>query len=95
MKMDIVLIQKHGSSVIKEMVYFQIFYRIKKKKNKIIPFLETVSEYNRRGGGSLLFCDNYPYVLEANLLLTKYLNSKRLLMKVQSLKWLVFIIIKI
>ena len=46
------------------------------EKNKIIPFLETVSEYNRRGGGLLLFCDNYPFVLETNLLLSKYLKFK-------------------
>ena len=46
------------------------------EKNKIIPFLETVSEYNRRGGSLLLFCDNYPFVLETNLLLSKYLKFK-------------------
>ena len=37
-------------------------------------FLETVAEYNKSGGALLLFCDNYPFVLEANLLLTEYIK---------------------
>ena len=45
-----------------------------KNSNKIITFLEIVSEYNKNGGALFLFCDNYPYVLEANLLLTEYLK---------------------
>ena len=40
----------------------------------IIPFLETVSDFNKKGGSLLLFCDNEPFVLETNLLLTKYLK---------------------
>ena len=46
----------------------------KEERQNLIPFLETVSEYNKRGGALLLFSDNYPFVLETNLLLTKYLN---------------------
>ena len=45
-----------------------------KDSNKITTFLEVVSEYNKNGGALFLFCDNYPYVLEANLLLTEYLK---------------------
>ena len=51
--------------------------REKTKKNneeELIPFLETVAEYNRNGGALLLFCDNEPFTFEANLLLSKYLN---------------------
>ena len=40
----------------------------------IVPFLETVSDFNKKGGSLLLFCDNEPFVLETNLLLTKYLK---------------------
>ena len=43
-------------------------------KKNLIPFLETVSEYNKKGGALLLFSDNYPFVLETNLLLQKYLK---------------------
>ena len=51
-------------------------YQVNKEKNStsIIPFLETVSEYNRKGGALLLFCDNEPFTFEANLLLQEYLN---------------------
>ena len=45
-----------------------------KDSNKITTFLEIVSEYNKNGGALFLFCDNYPYVLEANLLLKEYLK---------------------
>ena len=41
---------------------------------ELIPFLETVSEFNRKGGALLLFCDNEPFTFEVNLLLSKYLN---------------------
>ena len=44
----------------------------------LIPFLETVSEFNRKGGALALFCDNEPFVLEANLLLKKYLQLKNI-----------------
>jgi len=40
----------------------------------LISFLETVSEFNRKGGSLAIFCDNEPFVLEANLLLTEYLE---------------------
>ena len=46
-------------------------------EKEIIPFLETVSEFNRKGGALLLFCYNEPYVLEANLLLNKYLKFEK------------------
>ena len=45
-----------------------------KDSNKITIFLEIVSEYNKNGGALLLFCDNYPFVLEANLLLKEYIK---------------------
>ena len=50
--------------------------KVNKEDNEkqIIPFLETVSAFNKNGGALLLFCDNEPFVLEANLLLTEYLN---------------------
>ena len=44
----------------------------------LIPFLETVSEFNRKGGALALFCDNEPFVLEANLLLKEYLQLKNI-----------------
>ena len=37
-------------------------------------FLKIIAEYNEKGGGLFLFCDNYPYVLEINLLLTEYIK---------------------
>jgi len=42
--------------------------------NKIIPFLKCLSEFNSKGGGLLLFCDNEPYTLETNLLISEYLK---------------------
>ena len=45
-----------------------------KDSNKITIFLEIVSEYNKNGGALFLFCDNEPFVLEANLLLNEYLK---------------------
>jgi len=50
--------------------------KVNKEDNEkqIIPFLETVSAFNKNGGALLLFCDNEPFVLEANLLLNEYLN---------------------
>ncbi|ORX61262.1 hypothetical protein BCR36DRAFT_408210 [Piromyces finnis] len=49
---------------------------IDKDSNKIIPFFECITEFNNKGGGLLLFCDNEPYTLEANILLTEYLRFK-------------------
>ena len=46
-------------------------------EKQIIPFLETIAEYNKKGGALLLFCDNEPFVLETNLLLTKYLEFEK------------------
>ena len=45
-----------------------------KDPNKITMFLKIIAEYNKKGGALFLFCDNYPYVLEVNLLLTKYIK---------------------
>ena len=45
-----------------------------KDSNKIGTFLEMVSDFNKKGGALFLFCDNYPFVLEANLLLKEYLQ---------------------
>ena len=45
-----------------------------KDQNKITIFLEIVSEFNKNGGALFLFCDNEPFVLEANLLLNEYLK---------------------
>ena len=38
-------------------------YQVKRETNEktIIPFLEFVSEYNRKGGPLLIFCDNEPF----------------------------------
>ena len=47
---------------------------IDKDPNKITRFLELISEFNKNGGALFLFCDNYPFVLESNLLLKKYLQ---------------------
>ena len=47
-------------------------------KKELIPFLETVGEFNRKGGALLLFCDNEPFTLEANLLLSKYLKFEEI-----------------
>ena len=47
-----------------------------KDSNKITIFLEMVADFNKKGGALFLFCDNYPYVLEANLLLKEYLFEK-------------------
>ena len=33
-----------------------------------------MAQYNENGGALFLFCDNYPFVLEANLLLTEYIK---------------------
>lgn len=54
--------------------------KITKEDNKkeLIPFLETVGEFNRKGGALLLFCDNEPFTLEANLLLSKYLKFEEI-----------------
>ena len=71
--MEIAHIQKNGYFIVKEMV---VFLRKKKTKNsnKITMLLEMVADYNKKGGALFLFCDNFPFVLEANLLLTEYLN---------------------
>ena len=45
-----------------------------KDNNKITPFLEMVADFNKKGGALFLFCDNYPYVLETNLLLKEYIQ---------------------
>ena len=45
-----------------------------KDSNKITTFLEMVADFNKKGGALFLFCDNYPYVLEANLLLKEYIK---------------------
>ena len=45
-----------------------------KDSNKITIFLEMVADFNKKGGALFLFCDNYPWVLEANLLLKEYLK---------------------
>ena len=45
-----------------------------KDANKITLFLEMVADFNKKGGALFLFCDNYPYVLEANLLLKDYIK---------------------
>ena len=57
----------------------EIGRKVTKEDNEkeIIPFLETIAEYNQKGGALFLFCDNFPFVLETNLLLTKYLDFKK------------------
>ena len=45
-----------------------------KDPNKISIFLEMVADFNKKGGSLFLFCDNYPFVLEANLLLKEYIK---------------------
>ena len=45
-----------------------------KDPNKITRFLTMVADYNKKGGALFLFCDNYPFVLEANLLLKEYIQ---------------------
>ena len=45
-----------------------------KDPNKITMFLEMVADFNQKGGALFLFCDNYPWVLEANLLLKEYIK---------------------
>ena len=45
-----------------------------KDSNKITIFLEMVTDFNKKGGALFLFCDNYPFVLEANLLLKEYIK---------------------
>ena len=47
---------------------------INKDPNLISIFLEMVANFNKNGGALFLFCDNYPYVLEANLLLKEYIQ---------------------
>lgn len=42
--------------------------------NKIIPFLQVVSDFWSGGGGLLLFCDSEPYNFEVNYLLSHFLN---------------------
>ena len=45
-----------------------------KDSNKITVFLEMVADFNKKGGALFLFSDNYPYVLETNLLLKEYIQ---------------------
>ena len=45
-----------------------------KDPNKISIFLEMVKDFNKKGGSLFLFCDNYPFVLETNLLLKEYIQ---------------------
>ena len=45
-----------------------------KNSNKITTFLKVVAEFNEKGGALLLFCDNHPFTLEANLLLKEYIK---------------------
>ena len=45
-----------------------------KDSNKITTFLEMVADFNKKGGALFLFSDNYPYVLETNLLLKEYIH---------------------
>jgi len=45
-----------------------------KDSNKIIPFFKCIKEFNNNGGGLLLFCDNEPFTLETNILLSEYLD---------------------
>ena len=47
---------------------------VDKDNNKITIFLEMVADFNKKGGALFLFCDNYPFVLEANLLLKEYIK---------------------
>ena len=47
---------------------------VDKDPNKITMFLEMVADFNKKGGALFLFCDNYPFVLEANLLLKEYIK---------------------
>ena len=47
-----------------------------KDPNKITTFLKMVADFNKNGGALFLFCDNYPFVLEANLLLKEYIQFK-------------------
>ena len=47
---------------------------VDKDNNKITIFLEMVADFNKKGGALFLFCDNYPFVLEANLLLKEYIQ---------------------
>ena len=44
-----------------------------KDSNKITTFLQMVADFNKKGGALFLFSDNYPFVLETNLLLKEYL----------------------
>jgi hypothetical protein len=45
-----------------------------KDVNKIVPFLNAVNDFRMAGGSLLLFCDNVPYLFEANYLLANYLT---------------------
>ena len=47
---------------------------IDKDPNKISMFLKMVADFNKNGGSLFLFCDNYPYVLETNLLLNTFIQ---------------------
>jgi hypothetical protein len=47
---------------------------IDKDTNKIIPFLQAVTDFWEAGGGLFLFCDNHPYNFEVNYLLSNYLS---------------------
>ena len=44
-----------------------------KDTNKITIFLQMVADFNKKGGALFLFSDNYPFVLETNLLLKEYI----------------------
>jgi hypothetical protein len=45
-----------------------------KDVNKIVPFMNAVNDFRTGGGALLLFCDNVPYIFEANYLLGNYLT---------------------
>ncbi|KAA6370049.1 MAG: hypothetical protein EZS28_034424, partial [Streblomastix strix] len=45
---------------------------IDKDPNKIVPFLQAVTDFWKGGGGLFLFCDNTPYNFEANYLLKNH-----------------------
>ena len=47
-----------------------------KDSNKIDIFLQMVADFNKNGGALFLFSDNYPFVLETNLLLKEYIQFK-------------------
>jgi len=45
-----------------------------KDSNKITIFLQMVADFNKKGGALFLFCENFPFVLEANLLIKEYIQ---------------------